>query len=83
MKASTKFAILLLLIAVLSVVNMPGVYAQGCAMCAAVGEASQSAGSTAADGLNKGILYILLTPYLILSTIGFFWWRSRRKVAEQ
>lgn len=48
-------------------------------MCAATAESSRSAGSSAAEGLNKGVLYIFMMPYLILGTIGFFWWRARKK----
>jgi hypothetical protein len=53
-----------------------------CAMCTAVADEASKNGSTAADGINKGVLYLFLSPYLIVGTIGFLWWRSRRKAQE-
>lgn len=50
-----------------------------CAMCAAVTESSRAEGSTQADGINNGIMYIFAMPYLIIGTIVFFWLRARRK----
>lgn len=50
-----------------------------CAMCQATAETSRDAGASAADGINKGVLYILVMPYIIMATIGYFWWRSRNK----
>jgi hypothetical protein len=40
-------------------------YAQ-CAMCKAVVESSQNNGSSIANGLNTGILYLMLFPYILL-----------------
>jgi hypothetical protein len=53
-----------------------------CAMCAATAESSRAAGDSAADGLNKGVLYLFLTPYLIAAAIGYTWWRAKKKVKE-
>lgn len=53
-----------------------------CAMCTAVADEAAKNGSSAADGINKGVLYLFLTPYLIVATIGFIWWRSRKKAQE-
>lgn len=39
-------------------------------------------GGTAGRGLNNGILYMLAMPYLIIGTIGFIWWKNRRKSGE-
>lgn len=50
-----------------------------CAMCQATAESSHGAGASVAEGLNKGILYIFMMPYLIIGTIGFFWWKARKK----
>lgn len=54
-----------------------------CAMCAAVTESSKAEGSTQADGINNGIMYIFTMPYLIIGTIVFFWLRARRKAKVQ
>jgi len=37
-----------------------------CAMCRAVAESSKSGGSSIADGLNNGILYLMAFPYILL-----------------
>ena len=40
-------------------------YAQ-CSMCRAVAESSHNGGSSIANGLNTGILYLMLFPYMLL-----------------
>jgi len=54
-----------------------------CAMCRATGESNLAAGGTAGKGLNGGILYMLATPYVIIGTLAFIWWRNKRKKSEQ
>lgn len=54
-------------------------YAQ-CAMCRVTVENNVSNGDTSvAAGLNLGILYLLVMPYLMVMTIGFFWYRYTKK----
>lgn len=60
-------------------VLIPVVSHAQCAMCAAVAETSKENGSSAAIGLNNGILYLFLTPYLLVAAILFFWLRARKK----
>ncbi len=57
------------------------IFAQ-CAMCKASAETSLEGGSSAAAGINKGVLYLFLTPYLVGGTIAFFWWKAKRKAVE-
>ncbi|MGB0883788.1 MAG: hypothetical protein ACPG4W_07410 [Flavobacteriales bacterium] len=52
--------------------------AQGCSMCKAVAESNVQGGGEEASGLNSGILYIMLFPY-ILFTLFMFYWRKHRK----
>ena len=54
-----------------------------CAMCAEVADESARNGNTAGDGINKGVLFLFLSPYLIVGTIGFILWRSRRKALQE
>lgn len=54
-----------------------------CAMCAATAEEAIRNGSSATASLNKGVMYLFVTPYLIVATIGFFWWRARKKSRMQ
>jgi len=48
-----------------------------CPMCKMSAESNLKNGGTAGKKLNTGILYMLATPYLIIGTIGFIWWRNR------
>ncbi|MEM9918938.1 MAG: hypothetical protein AAF990_12630 [Bacteroidota bacterium] len=54
-----------------------------CPMCRISAEKNLKDGGTAAKGLNTGILYMLSAPYLIVGTIGFIWYRNRRKEDEE
>jgi hypothetical protein len=47
------------------------VYSQ-CAMCKAVVESDLAAGGTAGKGINEGILYLMVIPYLLMGTVGYF-----------
>ena len=55
-----------------------------CAMCRASVENNISEGSQGLSaGLNTGILYLFVTPYLMVAVIGFIWyWKSQRKDAQ-
>mgnify|MGYP000201891233 CR=1 FL=1 len=50
-----------------------------CPMCKIAAESNLKNGGKTGQGLNKGILYMLATPYLIIGTVAFMWWRNRRK----
>ncbi|SDY98498.1 MULTISPECIES: hypothetical protein [Rhodonellum] len=51
-----------------------------CAMCRATIETNVSNGDTSIGaGLNLGIMYLLVMPYLIAAVIGFFWYRNSKK----
>lgn len=50
-----------------------------CAMCRATLENNFSNGKPGiAAGLNVGILYLLVMPYLAVMTIGFLWYKSSK-----
>lgn len=54
-------------------------YAQ-CAMCRASVENNVSNGDTSIGaGLNNGILYLFVMPYLLAAVIGVLWYRSAKK----
>jgi hypothetical protein len=50
------------------------VHAQ-CAMCT---KTAQQLGEKPAQGLNSGILYLMLAPFAIVGFIGYRWWKSDR-----
>ncbi len=60
-----------------------GVQAQ-CAMCRATIENNLSNGDVGIGaGLNFGILYLFVMPYLAISIVGFFWYRHSRQNAKK
>ncbi len=71
MKKST----LLFLVLILFLLT-PSLADAQCAMCRAVlqNEANQSA----AKGINDGILYLMVFPYLLIGGVGYFIYRSRK-----
>ena len=76
MNRSIKYLISFL---VLFIVALP-IDAQ-CAMCRAVLESEQDGG--AAKGINNGIVYLMLFPYLLIGGVGYFVYRMRKKAAEE
>ncbi|WP_198673038.1 hypothetical protein [Algoriphagus litoralis] len=51
-----------------------------CAMCRASVENNVSNGDTSIGaGLNSGILYLFVMPYLLAAVIGYLWYRSSKK----
>lgn len=75
------FSILALVFAI-NLATAPPADAQ-CPMCRMSAESNLKNGGDAGKGLNNGILYMLATPYLIIGTIAFIWWRNRRKEDEE
>jgi len=63
-------------------INIDAVFAQ-CPMCKAAAEANLKEGGSHANGLNVGILYLFITPYLIVAGIAGVWWWHNKKVAEE
>ena len=53
-----------------------------CPMCRMSAEADLNAGGTKAKGLNAGIMYMLSFPYILLGTLGYIWYRERRRVGK-
>ncbi len=54
-----------------------------CPMCKMSAESNMQNGGTDGRGLNAGIMYMLLMPYLIVGGIGYWWWRNRRQEPTQ
>lgn len=76
-KSIVKIAGLLALVLALS---LPAADVQAqCPMCRMSAESNLKNGGATGKGLNTGILYMLLTPYLLVGSIGFIWWRNRKK----
>ncbi|OAD90546.1 MULTISPECIES: hypothetical protein [Flavobacteriaceae] len=73
-----KFKIFILFILLLIVV-LPA-EAQ-CAMCRAVLESEE--GGQAAKGINNGIVYLMIFPYLLIAGVGYAIYRSRKKARSE
>lgn len=72
----TKAVYILLLLVLISV----DAEAQ-CAMCRAVLESE--ADQSAAKGINDGIMYLMVFPYLLMGGVAYMIWRSRKKNREE
>ncbi|MBA3649570.1 MAG: hypothetical protein H0W62_13645 [Chitinophagales bacterium] len=53
-------------------------YAQ-CAACKEAAESSLKEGNTQAKGLNLGIMYLLVIPYMLVGGIGYYWYANSKK----
>lgn len=54
-----------------------------CAMCRSTLENNYSNGSPGiAAGINTGILYLLVMPYLAAMIIGYLWYKSSRNARK-
>lgn len=51
-----------------------------CAMCRAVLESDED--TSKAEGINKGIVYLMAFPYILVSIIGFIIYKNRQKLKE-
>ncbi len=79
---SSKFLRIALLTLIVVIVMVYGADAQ-CAMCKMSAETNLKDGGKTAAGLNQGIIYLLSAPYLLASTVGFFWWKNKKEVREE
>ena len=68
--------VLVVLVLLIGFSQMMEVDAQ-CVMCKAVAEDSADDGGLGA-GLNRGILYLMAIPYILLSTLFFVIYRKRK-----
>ena len=44
---------------------------------------AQQLGEKPAIGLNRGILYLMLSPFLIVGFIGFRWWKNNKRIENE
>lgn len=70
-----------LITALMLILMMPELAAQ-CPMCKMSAEQNLKDGGTAGIGLNRGILYMLCMPYLLVASLGYLWVRNRNKWTE-
>ncbi len=55
-----------------------------CAMCRGAVQSNMSNGRNAiGNGINTGILYLFVFPYLLVGVIGYLWYRNSKKTLKQ
>jgi hypothetical protein len=74
----TKKMLALLIVSFAVVVSLQA----QCPMCRMTAESNLQNGGTSGAGLNAGILYMLLAPYLIVGGIAVWWYRNKKKDSE-
>ena len=75
-----KKGILILLLMLTSLVFVPRTSLAQCSLCT---KTAQQLGEKPAQGLNSGILYLMIMPFAIVGFIGFRWWKNNKAVEEQ
>jgi hypothetical protein len=77
MKAGLKTALFIIVFG-LMIISVKPVSAQ-CSQCAAAVESNAKSGDTTANGLNKGIVFLLAAPYLAVAAVGLLWYKKYRR----
>ncbi len=54
-----------------------GMYAAN-AQCSICTKTAMQQGEKPAQGLNSGIIYLMLTPFAVAGYIGYRWWQSEK-----
>jgi hypothetical protein len=71
------------LLSCIILLNVPAAFSQ-CAMCRSTLENNYSNGNPGIGaGINTGILYLLVMPYLAVMILGYFWFKSSRNAQKQ
>ncbi|WP_348772819.1 hypothetical protein [Aquimarina sp. MMG016] len=52
-----------------------------CAMCRAVLESEE--GQETAKGINNGIKYLMIIPYILVGTVGYFIYKENKKGSKK
>lgn len=75
-----KKAAIILFLVLSNIVFLAGTSAAQCSLCT---KTAQQLGEKPAQGLNSGILYLMIMPFAIVGFIGFRWWKNNKAVEEQ
>ena len=82
MKGLIKALVLFSVIIILVVSFSPDLAGQ-CPMCRLSAETNLENGGTEGRGLNRGILYMLSLPYLLVASLGYLWWKNRNQFSDK
>lgn len=51
---------------------------QAVAQCSICTKTAQQLGEGPAQGLNSGIMYLMLTPFILIGVVGYRWWQTNK-----
>lgn len=73
------FVFLFSLVILTTIVDVPA--SAQCVLCRSSVESNRADDklSKFGNGLNKGILFLMSVPYILIGTVGFLWYRNRKK----
>lgn len=54
--------------------------AEASAQCSICTKTASQLGEGPAQGLNAGIIYLMLTPLALIGLIGYRWWKKEKQV---
>lgn len=78
-----RFAYIFVGILVMMIMSSADLFAQ-CAMCRGSVESTMGNGrNNVGVGLNTGIVYLFVMPYLIIAGIAYFWYRTSKKYQQE
>lgn len=78
-----RFAYIFVGMLVMMVMSSADLFAQ-CAMCRGSVESTMGNGrNNVGVGLNTGIVYLFVMPYLIVAGIAYFWYRTSKKNQQE
>jgi len=60
---------------------MSGSIEAQCAMCRAVLESEE--GQATAKGINNGIMYLMVIPYILIALVAYFVFKSKKRLKEK
>ncbi len=82
MKSRIKSLVFFIALSLSLQLALPTTLEAQCPMCKMSAEQNLKDGGTAGKGLNAGILYMFMSPYIIIGCIGYFWYRNRKPEVE-
>lgn len=78
-----KFLIIFGCLLVFVTLTAPSTFAQ-CAMCRGTVESSMGNGrNNVGVGLNTGIIYLFVMPYLLVAAIAYLWYRNSKRTQQE
>jgi predicted Na+-dependent transporter len=67
---------IIFIIVAIGFILMPLLSIAQCSMCT---KTAQQLGEKPAQGLNSGILYLMLTPFAVMGVIAYRWWKNEKE----